>query len=558
MKTSFLILLLFVLPIIAETRFEIGEAGPLGKRAVRETVQRSPLPEIEDSLIALYQRNGYLTAGVLAEIDSLPNGDVRVRIEVSSGPESVVERYDVRGFPFEFPELEIAVGKPFIERKLIKDMEKLVGSLEDRGFPFATVNVESLVIGPAGTDEIPVRISLDVMPGDSVRIKQVVITDDTKTKAHVVEWLMLLDLPELYSESRINKGLERIRDTGWLNVSGQPQLLLDETGFWLLRVPVSEGRSVIINGILGFAPSPGSRGKLTGHLDAAFYNIAGTGRELTMLWDQVESEKMELGASYTEPWLLGGRGDVALSGNFYSRDSTYTRRSVAAEYSLPLSFAMKFIWGAAWRAVDPDSIGEYVHRIPTSREYSVEYGGEYGNLRPRINPRRGIFARISLEGAYIQRTGQDFLFETLDRNEPIIRTRGDIKTAVEIFREQVLFVGIHGRSALSKGPLPLSDRFYLGGWGSLRGYREEMFSAEHVGWSNLEWRALLGPEAHGYVFFDSGLIRPSGEDGDLRFAYGAGLRLNTAIGRWDVSYGVSTEGALTAGYLHVGLSTGFE
>ncbi|MGC9313993.1 MAG: BamA/TamA family outer membrane protein [bacterium] len=558
MKTSFLILLLLALPVIAETLIEIGEDGPLGNRAVRETALRSPLHEIEDSINALYHRNGYLTAGAMAEIDSLPNGDVRVRIEVSSGPESVVERYDIGGFPFALPELEIAVGKPFIEAKLLKDMAKLAGSLEDRGFPFAAVNVETLAIGPAGTDEIPVRISLDVVPGDSVRIKQVIIPEDSKTKAHVVERLMLLDLPELYSETRINKGLERIRDTGWLNVSGQPQLLLDETGFWLLRVPVSEGRSVTINGILGFAPSPGSSGRLTGHLDAAFYNIAGTGRELTMIWDQVESEKMELGASYTEPWLLGGRGDVALSGNYYSRDSTYTRRSIAAEYSLPVSFSMKFIWGAAWRAVDPDSIGEYVHRIPTSREYSIEFGAEYGNLRPRINPRRGVFAKLALEGAYIQRTGQDFLFETLDRNEPIMRTRGDFKTAVEVFREQVLFVGIHGRSALSKGPLPLSDRYYLGGWGSLRGYREEQFSAEHIGWSNLEWRALLGPEAHGYIFFDSGIIRPSGEEEDLRFAYGAGLRLNTAIGRWDVSYGVSTEGALTAGYLHVGLSAGFE
>ncbi len=557
MKTAYLTILLTFFVAFAMTPVQIIEPGPLGEKNIREIAENTPLELIADSISVFYKRNGYPIADVKVGIDSLSESDITAKIRVNSGPISSVEEYHIMGFPLDLPRLEIAVDKPFTEWKLARDMEKLVQKLEDGGFPFASVNIESLAIGPVQTDEVPVRVELKVDAGESVQINQVVIPEKSKTKPYVVERLMLLDLPEEYSQTRINKGVDRIEDTGWLSTSGEPRLLLDETGFWLLKVPVVEGRSVTMNGVLGYTPSGDGKG-VTGHFDAEFNNIRGTARSLSFAWDQVASEKMEIEASYTEPWLLNGPGDVILSGRYYAVDSTYTERESGLDYSLPISFKLSITNGISIRAVDPDSIGQNVLNIPTSREYSLKTAAKWKGLRPRLNPREGYHAKLELKGSYIERSGPADLFETLDQYEPIFRTEIDFETAREILKRQVIDVSVSGRSALSNGPLPLSDRYYLGGLGSLRGYREEQFSAEHIGWANVEWRALLSSEAHAYLFFDTGLIRPSGENEEIKFGYGIGLRLNTAIGMWDVSYGLGEGDALTGGYIHVGLKTGFE
>lgn len=543
---------------MADVRIDIDEAGPLGEKTVHEAAETAPVGAIADSVSKLYESNGYPMARAEVDIDSISEGEVRVTVDIIPGPISSVEEYSITGFPLEMPQLEIVEGKPFIQWKLARDMEKLVQLLEDSGYPFASVEIDSLAIGPFQPEKIPVRIHLVVEPDDTVWIQQVIIPEDSKTKGYVIERLMLLDLPELYSQTNIDKGVERIQDIGWLNVSGDPQLLLDETGFWLLRVTVSEGRSVIINGVLGYDPAADGGSRLTGHLDAAFYNIKGTGRWLSLMWDQVSNEKLEIGATYSEPWLLGGPGDLQLSGNYYDVDSTYSEREIALDYELPLNFKLNIITGIGYRAVAPDSIGQNILNIPTSREYSLQTGLEWQNLRPRTNPRKGVNSKLSVKGSYIERSGPEELFEELKRYEPIFRTELDFEAAREIFKRHVFYLGIYGRSALSSGPLPLSDQYYLGGWGSLRGYREEQFSAEHVGWANAEWRLIVSSDAHGYAFFDAGLIRPSGRSEEFKFGYGIGLRLNTAIGMWDVSYGVGQGASLTGGFIHVGLSTGFE
>jgi len=550
---SFLIIISLA---FADFEVEVRKAGPLGTKAVTECAENAVITEAGDSIEALYRHEGYLLATVETTIETLATGDIRLAIEVHPRTRSVVVEYDVMGYPFELPDLCLGVGSPFREDYLASDMERLVAELENRCYPFGRVVIDSLEVGPVAGDSLPVKISLQVYPGDSIAIGAIIVPEKARTKPYVVCRTMLMDLPECFSENRLRKGVDRLNNLPYLLVSGEPELLLDESGMWLLRVNIVEKRSVLVNGILGYAPRSGGEEKLTGHLDATFLNMWGTGRNLMLVWDQTAGEHIKINAVYTEPWILGGPGNLSLSGEFYERDSTYSERSFSAEYELPVSFKLNLDLGGAYGTVVPDSIGQDVYNIPRSSEYSVKIGLSWAGLRPRINPRLGFDAKLGLEPSYIDRRGPDDIFETLKRYEPLLRTNADIEVALEPLREQVIYCGLHGRSVISDGPLPLSEKYYLGGWGTLRGYREEQFSSEHLAWGNLEWRALLGGDAHAFAFFDSGIIRPSGEKYTYKSAYGIGLRLSTAIGRWDISYGVATGEPLTAGLIHLGLSTG--
>jgi len=545
--------------VFADVEFNIRQAGPFGKKPVLAVAVDAGHLAAQDSIRALYIREGYLMCEVETEVESLSSGDVVVNVEVSSGPRSTVAEYGITGYPregvvHELP-LRVSIGKAFREADLAADMELLARRLEDTGYPFARVSVESLAIGPMLNDSLPVMVTLKVVPGDSVAIGAIVLNANARTKPYVVEKTMLIERPECFSESRLRKGIERLNDLAYLSVVGEAELLLDESGTWLLRLNIVEERTALVNGILGYAPRH-EEGGLSGHLDATFYNMWGTGRNLVVLWDQTAGEHLRIGATYTEPWIFGGAGDLSITGEFYDRDSTYSERSFSAEYKLPLSFSLSGLFGFSYRGVLPDSIGQQTYAIPRSKEYGISVGLSWEALRPRVNPRKGIDISLRLAPLYVERSGPDYLFDELERYEPFLRAETDFASAVEALRGNVLYIGLHGRSVFSGSLLPISDQYYLGGWQTLRGYREEQFSAEHLVWGNLEWRVLLGDYAQAFAFLDAAVMKSSDTEFDDKIGYGVGFRLPTAIGRWDIAYGVGGGESLTGGLIHVGLRTG--
>ena len=541
MKSSIYILLaIAAMCVRAEVVVEV--AGPLGERGVREAAQKGGSEGAADSVAALYRAEGYLFAKVTAAGDT---------IKVDAGPRAIVDAFSVVGFPAAMPETRLREGGVFRGGDLEADMEQLVSALEDRGFPFARADIDSFAVD----EKARVRIRIAIDSGDSVTIGALVLPKKTKTKTYVVERTMLLKLPEVYSRSRIESGIERLDKLCYLTVSGEPDILLDESGVWLLSVDVVEGRTIAIDGVLGYAPRGSGGGGLSGQLNAVFKNLWGTGRELSLHWNQSADEYLRVRSAFTEPWLFGGRGAMTISGRYYGRDSTFTEKEFSLEYRLPVSFTVDISLGGAYRGVLPDSAGQASSGIPKSSEFRLDFGCSIEKLRPRVNPRRGYDAHLVASPTYIERRGPDELFATLERYEAMARIEGDFSAALPVGRSMVAFGGIHGRSAQSGGPLPLSEHYYMGGWGSLRGYREEQFSAEHLGWGNLEWRVLFGNDAHAFAFADGGVVRPSGGDYEFKMGYGLGLRMSTAVGRWSVAYGIAGGESLTAGMIHVGLMT---
>ena len=529
----------------------VEEAGPLGSRTVRDVVERiGDVEGIADSVEALYRMEGYLYAEVAANTDTV-DGVVTTTIRIDAGSMASVERYSVEGFPGAMPELSLKVGKTFREAALAWDMESLVEDLEDRGFPFASAEIESFLIDV----EARVRVSIAVNPRDSVEIGALILPNKIDTKGYVVERTMLLHFPELYSQGRIEKGIERLDDLSYLSVFGKPDIVLDESGVWALRMDVVEGRTILIDGVLGYAPKGSGKGELSGQLDAVFANLWGTGRNLSFHWIQSSNEYLRVQTAFTEPWLFSGPGAMTVDGEYYRRDSIFTENSFSIKYSWPVSFVTDISVGGGYRGVMPDSAGQVSSGIANSKEFNLDFGCSIGRLKPRVNPKGGFDLSIVVSPSYIERRGPEDLFESIERFEAMARIEGDAEAAQSIGRNSVAFLGLHGRSALSGGPLPISDGYYMGGWGSVRGFREEQFFAENLGWGNFEWRLLLGGDAHGFAFIDGGLTRPSGGEYDLHYGYGIGARISTAIGWWSVSYGVAGGESITGGMIHVGLKT---
>jgi len=555
MRNCIYIFVLFaVFALQGAVEYVCENPGPLGRKAVLESAETGGEDNAADSVVAMYRRRGYLMAEATVTLDTSGVEKI-VRIEVDSGVLSVIAGFSSGGLDESPIEVPFEEGDPFMEGRVAFFMEGLIEYFEDRGFPFTRVSIDSLSIGPVISDSLPVVFEIGIVKGDSVMIGAIVLPEKARTRSYVVRRLMMIDPPELYSQSKIEKGLERIGDISYLSVVAKPEILLDESGIWLLRVEISENRAVTINGVLGYDPGSENSYGLTGHLDGIFRNMWGTGRSLKVLWDSYGRSKYRVGADYMEPWILGGPGDLYFEGEYYMRDSTYTESELDFEYKLPLSFDFSILMGVGYRGISPDSIGQEIYDIPHSDEYNILIGLEYESLNPRVNPEGGIDARLSVAPSYIERSGPEHLFDELDRYEAMLRTEADFESVLRLFKNNRFYLGVHGRSLLAAGPSPISDRYLMGGWSTVRGYREDQFSSEHLGWGNLEWRFLLGGKNHAFAFLDAGLIKPSDEDIYEKIGYGLGFRMNTAIGRWSVSYGIAGGSSLTSGLIHVALNT---
>ena len=111
-----------------------------------------------------------------------------------------------------------------------------------------------------------------------------------------------------------------------------------------------------------------------------------------------------------------------------------------------------------------------------------------------------------------------------------------------------------------KDQLQLSDHFWFGGFGSLRGYRENQFHGTTVSWINLEYRFIVGRNSRVFLFSDWGFYQyeeATGIKNDILPGYGVGIRFDTPLGIMGVDYGLGRGDTFSTGKIHFGLINSF-
>ncbi len=112
--------------------------------------------------------------------------------------------------------------------------------------------------------------------------------------------------------------------------------------------------------------------------------------------------------------------------------------------------------------------------------------------------------------------------------------------------------------------LGASDRYWLGGASSIRGYGESMYPAVKALWSAVEYRFLTGETSRVFVFADTGYLENREKfEGLFRkktrtlIGYGFGLRIESRAGMLGFDYGLGRGDSPGDGKLHVSMRTEF-
>jgi outer membrane protein insertion porin family len=333
----------------------------------------------------------------------------------------------------------------------------------------------------------------------------------------------------------------------------------------VLLIKVKEGSTNTFDGILGYVPPAANEtsGYITGMANISLTNLFGTGRRLDARYEKQVRTTQELELSYLEPWVFGFPVNVNLGFLQRVEDTIYIKRTFNTKTDV--SITPRFTVSALF-------FGEQV--IPTaspqtaivfnSRLLSTGIELKYDSRDYVYNPFKGILLRSSyaIGQKKIYNTG-DYPNLNLPADFTVQKASFELEFYSSFFRRQSALLSVHGFEIRSPR-FETSDFFRFGGTRSVRGYREGQFLGSRVVWNNNELRYSLTRRSFAVALFDMGYYwRPADEEAAIPkqegfiFGYGLGIRVETSLGIFGVSYALGRGDSILEGKVHFGIVNDF-
>jgi outer membrane protein insertion porin family len=458
-------------------------------------------------------------------------------------------------------------GAVFNRYDIETSIKSLLNELENKGFPFAAVKIQSVYFyDDSLNDEQYVDLNLRLTKGLKSKIDRIEVAGNSSTKDYVIVRELRIETGEEYSQERVNNFPKRLNKLRFFEPVQSPQFYVDNENNGVLLVTVKEKNTNNFDGIIGYVPpaNEDESGYVTGLVNVTLRNIFGTGRAAAVRWQKLTRESQELELKYLEPWLFGFPFNV--NAELFQRilDTTFVQRRISG--------ALEFL---ATEDISASAFISTEEVIPSEREIPVFTVYNSSTITT------GLSLKIDLRDDPLAPTG-GLLFETgysfsrkkingpaeyitpgLETNLNLQRITAGFSAFYELYFRNIVAISVNGKE-LSGPFFEQSDLWLFGGTRSVRGYREEQFLASRVAWSNLEYRLMLSPRSYTFVFFDAGYYsiqadedRGFAKNEDVIFGYGVGITIETAVGLLGVSFALADGDSFSEGKIHFGIINEF-
>jgi outer membrane protein assembly factor BamA len=413
-------------------------------------------------------------------------------------------------------------------------MVRILDLYHDRGYLFASVKLDSLVAGEG------LAAYIGITEGKPLKPEKYYFSGNKYTREQTLVKLSGLQDREVITPAALQAGEENILSKSY--ISGCQIEPVDPSS---ILIKVEEGKMTYLEGVLGFTRGNGKT-ELTGLVNLKFLNLWGSDRSIALNWRKLpQASQLQFAYHESGPVSFPLAGDLYLSRA--EQDTTWIKSSLGAEI---YSYHAKQRYGIELAG---ESVAAVVDTSGTIEKSSARSVGAFWRLDSRdqqFNPSRGMETDITYRLRYLN--GEKNWNNALE---------ADHTQYIGISRRWTVSLGLHLRS-LADSSSADHELYRMGGYNSLRGYREDEFSGWRLGWANLELRYLVSPQARLYIFYDHGLLS-QGRDSlraDL-LAPGVGLKVRTRLGVLSIEYalGLRENGfaSLASGMVHAGLDASF-
>lgn len=520
-------------------------------------------------ILSWYRAHGFLSPNATARVEEADDPPRATAVfAVEEGPQTRIGTVQIDGqgvVPLDpiLSRYSLQEGEPYVEVRLRAARTAMLEAYSELGYVYGTVDAAPTI----SPDRTRADIQIRIVEGPAVKIGQITLTGNERTKDRVILRELTLKPGDPYNPQRIFENQRRVSQLGFLReVRLAPTDPERQETVKDLRLSVKERDAGMVDFGVGYSNYEGMRG----FGEITYRNLMGLGRRAGLRLEGSRIERKSV-LSYRHPWLFDRRidGKAALFLEVREEETrNYQRSTYGMSFGVDRTLRPRLFGSLVYdyqindfEALDPNTPQDF---LPFDEDRS-----NVGSLTPSLvwntrddlfNPRSGMLATVAFESAALLLGSQEQFWKVtagtsrfVPVSKPVVLalgTRVGVASRFGETREALVQDAPPGTDVRIPLLLPPNERFYVGGRSSIRGYKEDTVGPKlddgtPTGGNvflvlNAEVRATVVGSLGVVAFWDGGNTWLDQDDirwTDIKTTVGMGVRYNTPVGPLRLDYG---------------------
>jgi outer membrane protein assembly factor BamA len=538
-------------------------------------------------LPATLQAKGYATAS----IDSLVFDSADAHIVLYIGERYQWSSLDITNID---PFVLNAIGwrdrmfndKPIDYTQVTQWQEKILAWMENNGYPFAKVYVDSLQI-----DGGAISGKLRLEKGPLYTVDSIRVFGDAKISNEYLQRYLDIHNGSHFSKEKLLLISRRMRELTYVEEEYPSKLVWLGTGS-ILEMYLKPKRSSQVNVLIGFLPNNDQLSSkkllITGEALLNLKNAFGSGETILVNWQQLQVKSPRFNLLYQHPYVFNTPIGLDLAVNMFRKDTTFLNVNfqLGAQYALNINQSARLFiqrFQTIVNGVQKEKIIQTL-RLPDEADVStVNLGVDYelNNTNYRRNPTKGNEFRIITTAGIKRIKKNNEVMELKDPGNPsfdfaslydTVRLK-TYQVTIRLSAAKYFPLGAQNRTTikaavnggfLQSARIFKNELFQIGGYKLLRGFDEESQYLSQFVVGTAEFRYLVGQDSYFYAFTDGGWGRNNSQNTNVSYTYfgtGLGLAFQTKAGIFNIAWAVGKrsdlEFNLRQSKIHFGFASNF-
>jgi len=513
-----------------------------------------------DRIQLYYQQEGYLDAKVSPEFEyDRPNRKILITIQIEEGTHYVTGEINIQGAVL-FPEsevwqvLEMLPGTTYSQYYLSTDMDRIRKYYFEQGYMDARIVPDVQLNRDTGKVDVLYKIH----EGDLFFVDKVVVRGNTKTKDIVIRRELRIRPGDRFDGKKIDRSVKRLEDLDYFEEVTYDTETGSATNRKDLIFRVKEKRT----GELSFGGGISSVDKFVGFGEISqknfdllhFPRFTGGGQKLSIR-ARVGTISQNYELSFVEPYLFGRKISFGADAYNTRRDDTNvdfneSRLGFATTFAKAFTDAFRLGTGYTLERVTVDNVSDDAPKDVRQFEGGTwlsrwRFFQNWDKRNSTLNPTRGFLLTFSEELVGTFLGGQESFY--------VLQT--SYTQYLTLFKKHLIELRIRlgtSQDLGSSDTVPIFDRFFAGGLGTVRGFNYRRVGPIEGGGAvggqtlvilNLEYTFPIPfiEIIKGAIFTDVGQVNEESYKigfGDFAISVGPGIKIKTPIGPLAFYYGL--------------------
>lgn len=421
-------------------------------------------------------------------------------------------------------------------------VRKTLRSYENNGFPFATLQLDSLHWERDRKGKPLADIYWRLEAGPYIVLDSLHVKSLQPLPYRYIRSYLEFKPGKPYNEAQMNRAASRLRELPFLTVKQSPEVRFTP-GEASLFVFAERRKANFFNGIAGVRPDEATQKvNLTGDVEMKLVNAFNRGEELWLNWRKLQAQTQDLSANVMLPYLFRTPLGIDSRVKIYKRDTTFT--------SLQLSTGLTILFSGTNRMrlfIEKNRSNQLTTFVTANSLANVNntlygMGAQAERLDYRWNPRKGFSCSAEIATGFrnISSTAAN---DATNNKRGITRLEGFAEYYFPIRKKQCIMTGIKGASLFAES-LYNNELLRIGGMRTIRGINEESIFASSWVVTTLEYRVLPDESSALYLFCDQAWYEQQGVSGfatDHPINFGVGFNFQARAGVFTFNYALGKQ-----------------